>query len=343
MGPTPTRRTNASATSGDPDVASSVRAQLARRTGAAHTWLVSANSVVATLGLIGLASPGMLLVVASDDMRDLYARAASQLGFSVVFCEPTTSSLANATGDYPRECVTWVVPTLGGVDVTVADIRAIGIAARCLGVTLVVDNTLATCGCCAAGRMAAHVVAEMATSGVVAVSMSKDALASLSSLRDNLDEAERCHGPRQRQVASVASWLDSMDDITRKRNDNAAVVAAYLSCHPRVGWVSYPGLPDSPSRSVADRILMWGFGAVVDFCLLDEACDAYCELVSNTGVLGSSFRGNDPRESRLVLLEMRGRNDRGVFRRHLMRYRAGCGDASEDIRQIERAISASAR
>ena len=34
---------------------------------------------------------------------------------------------------------------------------------------------------------------------------------------------------------------------------NAEAVAAFLASHPAVGWVSYPGLPDSPYRDLAER------------------------------------------------------------------------------------------
>jgi O-acetylhomoserine (thiol)-lyase len=46
---------------------------------------------------------------------------------------------------------------------------------------------------------------------------------------------------------------------------NTEVVAAFLAEHPGVGWVSYPGLPDSPYRALAERYLPLGAGAVFTF------------------------------------------------------------------------------
>jgi O-acetylhomoserine (thiol)-lyase len=46
---------------------------------------------------------------------------------------------------------------------------------------------------------------------------------------------------------------------------NAEAVAAFLAGHPAVGWVSYPGLPDSPYRDRTARYLPHGAGAVFTF------------------------------------------------------------------------------
>ena len=46
---------------------------------------------------------------------------------------------------------------------------------------------------------------------------------------------------------------------------NALRVAQFLTDHPNVSWVSYPGLPDHPSHAIASTILDGGFGAIVTF------------------------------------------------------------------------------
>ncbi|MBM4436679.1 MAG: PLP-dependent transferase [Actinobacteria bacterium] len=47
--------------------------------------------------------------------------------------------------------------------------------------------------------------------------------------------------------------------------DNAMEVARFLSNHPHVAWVNYPGLPDHPTHATAKRYLTNGFGALVGF------------------------------------------------------------------------------
>ncbi|MFH1429515.1 MAG: O-acetylhomoserine aminocarboxypropyltransferase/cysteine synthase family protein [Candidatus Margulisiibacteriota bacterium] len=47
--------------------------------------------------------------------------------------------------------------------------------------------------------------------------------------------------------------------------DNALAVAKYLTRHPKVEWVSYPGLKDDPAYSIASKYLSKGFGGMVVF------------------------------------------------------------------------------
>lgn len=46
---------------------------------------------------------------------------------------------------------------------------------------------------------------------------------------------------------------------------NALKVAEFLAEHPKVSWVNYPGLADSPHRKLADKYLTGGFGALLGF------------------------------------------------------------------------------
>jgi len=46
---------------------------------------------------------------------------------------------------------------------------------------------------------------------------------------------------------------------------NAMEVARYLSSHPNVGWVNYPGLPSSPYNALAKQYLPLGQGAIMSF------------------------------------------------------------------------------
>jgi O-acetylhomoserine (thiol)-lyase len=46
---------------------------------------------------------------------------------------------------------------------------------------------------------------------------------------------------------------------------NALAVAQYLSQHPHVGWVNYPGLPSSPYYKLTQKYLPLGAGAIMTF------------------------------------------------------------------------------
>jgi O-acetylhomoserine (thiol)-lyase len=51
----------------------------------------------------------------------------------------------------------------------------------------------------------------------------------------------------------------------QRHSENALKVAKYLSTHPKVSWVNYPGLPDHPSHELAARYLKDGYGALLGF------------------------------------------------------------------------------
>jgi O-acetylhomoserine (thiol)-lyase len=48
-------------------------------------------------------------------------------------------------------------------------------------------------------------------------------------------------------------------------SQNALAVAQYLKKHPKVNWVNYPGLDDSPEKQRANKYLPKGAGAMVGF------------------------------------------------------------------------------
>ncbi len=50
-----------------------------------------------------------------------------------------------------------------------------------------------------------------------------------------------------------------------RHSENALAVARYLAGHPRVNWVNYPGLEESPERERANRYLPRGAGAILGF------------------------------------------------------------------------------
>ena len=50
-----------------------------------------------------------------------------------------------------------------------------------------------------------------------------------------------------------------------RHSENAQRVAGFLASHPKVAWVNYPGLPDSPNRALAGKYLNGWFGPLVGF------------------------------------------------------------------------------
>ena len=50
-----------------------------------------------------------------------------------------------------------------------------------------------------------------------------------------------------------------------RHSENALAVAKFLEKHPKVGWVTYPGLDSSPEKKKADKYLRHGAGGIIGF------------------------------------------------------------------------------
>jgi O-acetylhomoserine (thiol)-lyase len=63
-------------------------------------------------------------------------------------------------------------------------------------------------------------------------------------------------------------FLQGIETLPFRMNrhvENAAKVAEYLSSHPKVDWVRFPGLKSDPSYTTATKYLKNGFGGMVVF------------------------------------------------------------------------------
>jgi O-acetylhomoserine (thiol)-lyase len=59
--------------------------------------------------------------------------------------------------------------------------------------------------------------------------------------------------------------LETLSLRIERHVENAQRVAEFLHAHPRVKWVAYPGLKDSPQHAAAQRYLPKGAGAILGF------------------------------------------------------------------------------
>lgn len=59
--------------------------------------------------------------------------------------------------------------------------------------------------------------------------------------------------------------LETLHLRVQRHSENALAVALFLEKHPAVTWVNYPGLASHPSRSLAEKYLHNGYGAILTF------------------------------------------------------------------------------
>ena len=182
----------------------------------------------------------------------------------------------------------------------VADLEAIAAVANRHGVPLVVDNTFATAYLCRPLEFGADIVVQSATKflgghgtsigGVIVDSgrfdwgngrfpVMTEPVASYNGLKwwDNFGEyafSTRVRSEQLRDVGAsmspfnafqIMQGIETLPQRMSEHVSNAQKVAEWLDADPRVGWVKYAGLPDSPHRALAEKYIPMGPGAVFTF------------------------------------------------------------------------------
>ncbi|WP_082088094.1 MULTISPECIES: O-acetylhomoserine aminocarboxypropyltransferase/cysteine synthase family protein [unclassified Methanosarcina] len=73
--------------------------------------------------------------------------------------------------------------------------------------------------------------------------------------------------------------LETLPLRMKKHCDNALAVAKFLEGHPKVSWVSYPGLESHRSHELAQKYLTSGSGAIIGFGIKGgiSACKTFIE------------------------------------------------------------------
>jgi O-acetylhomoserine (thiol)-lyase len=229
---------------------------------------------------------------------NLFANTLAQFGIEVRFVDPDDPAAIPALVDDKTRLV--FVEGIGNPLLNVVDIRAWSEAAHACGLPLVVDNTLATPALCRVFEHGADVAVHSATkylsghgttiAGVVVDAGTFDWTAYADRF-PMLVEPDRCfHDVEWVEERGAAAFVGRLRSVfvrntggslspfsaflvlqglqtlalrMERHCENAAAVAAFLDGHPSVEWVRYPGLPSSPYRGVAERMLRGGFGPLV--------------------------------------------------------------------------------
>ncbi len=219
-----------------------------------------------------IAAPGDEVLMPDDVYGGTYRQLAqlhSRWGITatpVPIADPATVAAAITPG---RTTVVWLETPTNPL-LTIADIAAITGAAHRAGARVVVDNTFATPYLQQPLALGADVVVHSTTkycgghSDVVG--------GALVTADPDLGEQLAWH---QNAIGSIAgpfdAWLvlrglKTLAVRMDRHCINAERIAAFLSEHPAVSAVNYPGLPSHPGHEIA-RSQMRGFGGMVSFRL----------------------------------------------------------------------------
>ncbi len=160
------------------------------------------------------------------------------------------------------------IETPANPTIKITDLEACGRIAREIGALLVVDNTFSSPVLQKPFRFGADVVLHSMTkylnghSDVVAGII----VARTAELHTRLASALYHFGgtPDPHQAWLVLRGIRSLSLRMEKAQENASRLAAWLSTHPKVSWIAYPGLPSHPQHDLAKR-QMAGPGAMLSF------------------------------------------------------------------------------
>jgi len=256
---------------------------LASLESAAH-GIAFSSGLGATTTLMHLVDPGQRVVLIADVYGGVY-RMTSQVyepkGYQFEYVPADQfPSLRDHLDENTR--IVWVESPSNPM-LNVVDIRAAADAAHEVGAILVVDNTFATPYLQRPLELGADVVVHSTTKYLGGHS---DTIGGFAATNDPTI-AERLYF-LQKSLGAVPgpfdSWLvlrgiKTLAVRMRRHCENATTVAAWLSRHPRVERVLYPGLPTHPGHAIAAR-QMRDFGGMVSF--LAESEEEAVALVART-------------------------------------------------------------
>ncbi len=253
------------------------------------------------LAMLTLCQQGDHIVAANTLYGGTYSQFAvtfARFGIEASFVEPDDpENFRRAMRPNTRAVF---AETIANPRLNVLDIEAVAQIAHEHGVPLVVDNTLASPYLCQPIRHGADIVVHSVTKylGGHGTTMGGVVVESGKFPWDNgkfpgmVEPSEGYHGVRFYEtfgdfgftmkarmetartlgptLAPLSAWLllqgvETLPVRMDRHVQNAQRVAEFLADHPRVAWVNYPGLPDSPYNALARRYLPRGAGGILCF------------------------------------------------------------------------------
>jgi O-acetylhomoserine (thiol)-lyase len=251
-----------------------------------HTLMESGDEIVAASKLYG------------GSINQL-GHSFKKMGWKTTFVDPgNPENFRKAITAKTRALFIESLANPGGV---VTDIRAIADIAHAAKIPLIVDNTLASPYLCRPFEHGADIIVHSATKvlgghgnsmgGIIVDSGKFDwkAAGKFPTLTEPCPSyhgmvfteafgamafAIACRALGLRDLGPCISPFNSFLLITgietlplrmAKHSENALKVAEHLAKHPKVSWVSYPGLAKDPYHKLARKYLSNGYGAILTF------------------------------------------------------------------------------
>ena len=272
--------------------------------GAAGLAVASGQSAI-TIAICNIASAGDHIVTSSQlygGTATLFAHTFKKFGISVTFVDPTDPlNFKNAIQPNTKAVY---AETIGNPLVVVPDLQAIADIAHEQGIPFIIDSTFATPWLCRPIEHGADIVVHSCTKfigghgtsigGIIVDSGSFDWSSNdkfpgltqpdpsyhgvvFTQAFGNLAYMIKARVTLLRDLGPCLSpfnaflflqGLETLHVRMQRHCENAQQVAEFLVSHPKVSWVSYPGLATHESYALAQRYLPRGSGAIMGFGII---------------------------------------------------------------------------
>ncbi len=232
--------------------------------------LAFASGMAATHCVTMLLSAGDHLLAGRDIYGGTYRllhQICDRAGITVSLVD--TNNLAAVKDAIESNTKLLWIETPGNPLLSITDIAACAEIARRKGILLGVDNTFASPALTRPLELGAHIAMHSCTKYIGGHS---DVLAGALVVND-AGLFERLHFIQNATGATLGPFdaflcsrgLKTLDLRVREQSRTAAQLAEYLSGHPKVARVNYPGLPNHAGHAIAARQMEGAFGAMLSF------------------------------------------------------------------------------
>ncbi|MXO32558.1 PLP-dependent aspartate aminotransferase family protein [Apibacter sp. B2912] len=169
----------------------------------------------------------------------------------------------------------------------ISDIEEIAKISKQVGALLIVDNTFLSPALQQPLRLGADIVVH---SGTKYLSGHGDVLSGFIVVKDPkiAEELKYLQNTSGGVLSPFDSWLtlrgiQTLSLRMEKHSQNAQKIAEFLTTHPKVDKVYYPGLKNHPNHHIASK-QQKGFGGMVSFSLKDDTLEAAKVFLTRTKI-----------------------------------------------------------
>ncbi len=316
----------------------------------------AATSAATGMGIISstlfaLLSPGDRVVSVKDTYggtSKLFTEFLPRFQIEAVLCDTTEHEAIEA--EIARGCRMLYLESPTNPTVKVIDLARLAAAGRAVAAIVVVDNTFATPINQNPLQLGADLVLHSATKFLGGHA---DALGGVicgkKALIEQIYHFREINGATLHPMAAylLLRGMKTLHLRIRQQNRSAQEIARFLSTHPAVGRVYYPGLESHEGHDIARR-QMRGFGGVLGFELKENTLEAvgrflprlhHAHAAANLGAVETI--AGPPATTSHVECSARERAAMGIPE-GLIRYSVGIEDTQDLIADLQQALEAMA-